>query len=88
MTQDTTVMEGWFRNSCLHRLARKIEIKKFRTFRQQVGGDYSILYPVTEILCLGDLAGAVQKWGGLWEVLAVARGRGVHHRWDMRNVFL
>ena len=28
--------EGWYRQSCLHGPARKIVMKKFRTFRQQV----------------------------------------------------
>ena len=37
VTQDTTVVECWFKQSCLHGLARRIVIKKFRTFKQQVG---------------------------------------------------
>ena len=57
-------------------LARKIEIKKFRTFMQQVGGYQQIRYLM---LLKGDLAGAIQQWCGLWEVLGVARGWRLHH---------
>ncbi len=36
VTFETAVTEGWFRQSCLHGPARRIVMKKFRTFRQQV----------------------------------------------------
>ena len=39
---ETDVTEGWFRDGCLHGLARKLEIKKFRTFVQQVSGEQGI----------------------------------------------
>ena len=35
---ENSITEGWFRDGCLHGLTRKIEIKKFRTFVQQVSG--------------------------------------------------
>ena len=57
VTENSTVIEGWFRHSCLHGLTRKIEIKKFRTFMQQVGGYHLIHY---FMLLIGDLAGAIQ----------------------------
>jgi len=57
VTVNSTVIEGWFRHSCLHGLARKIEIKKFRTFMQQAGGYQLIRYLM---LLIGDLAGAIQ----------------------------
>lgn len=36
VTNNTTVLEGWFKQSCLHGLVRRSEMKKFRTFKQQV----------------------------------------------------
>ena len=37
VTRETTVLEGWLRGGRLHGPARRTEMKKFRTFRQQVG---------------------------------------------------
>ena len=35
VTKNTTVLEAWFHRSCLHGPVRKIEMKKFRMFKQQ-----------------------------------------------------
>jgi len=36
VTKNTTVYEGWFKDSCLHGPVRITVMKKFKTFRQQV----------------------------------------------------
>ena len=36
VTRETAVLEGWFRGGKLDGPARRTEMKKFRTFRQQV----------------------------------------------------
>ena len=38
VTKNTTVMEGWFSRSCWHGPVRRIEMKKFRMFKQQGSG--------------------------------------------------
>ena len=49
--KDTLVTQGWFREGCLHGLARKTIIKKFRTFVQHVSwlGRYGSGVPVGTI---------------------------------------
>ena len=36
MSEDAGIVQGWFRGGCLHGLVRKMIVKKFRTFTQQV----------------------------------------------------
>ena len=41
VTKNTTVFEGWCHQSCFHGPIRKIEMKKFRMFKQQGKDDNS-----------------------------------------------
>ena len=36
VTTDTTVLAGWMRDSCFHGLVRRVELRRFKQFRQQV----------------------------------------------------
>lgn len=43
VTKTTTVFEGWCHQSCFHGPIRKIEMKKFRMFKQQGKDNMSII---------------------------------------------
>jgi hypothetical protein len=56
VTKETSVYEGWFKQSSFHGPARRIVMKKFKTFRQQVHlligcGLQGNLKPVSAVLC-------------------------------------
>ena len=71
VTHETAVLEGWLRGGRLHGPARRTEMKKFRTFRQQVGRRRfpSKVDPVT-----GDMGRSVQGRDSLGAMLAMAGG--------------
>ena len=56
VTKETSVYEGWFKESSFHGPARRIVMKKFKTFRQQVrlflcSGLQGNLKPVSAVYC-------------------------------------
>ena len=78
VTRETAVLEGWFRGGKLDGPARRTEMKKFRTFRQQVkkvlGDSTFVLEDPTEYLA-GHLGRPVQSWDSLGAMLAMEGGK-------------
>ena len=66
--EENRITEGWFRDGCLHGLTRKIEIKKFRTFVQQVSEtrNMMMMMMMMEVVWLGRHRGGV-GWGQCWQ---------------------
>ena len=80
VTRETAVLEGWFRGGKLDGPARRTEMKKFRTFRQQVKKSpwrfhlsTFVLEDPTEYLA-GHLGRPVQSWDSLGAMLAMEGG--------------
>ena len=71
VTRETTVLEGWLRGGRLHGPARRTEMKKFRTFRQQVR--LQRFHSPVELVT-GDLGGSIQIRDSLGALLAMVGG--------------
>ena len=81
VTRETAVLEGWFRGGKLDGPARRTEMKKFRTFRQQVK---KVLEDPTEYLA-GHLGRPVQSWDSLGAMLAMEGGKHLSTKTCKRN---
>ena len=68
VTKNTTVFEGWCHQSSFHGPIRKIEMKKFRMFKQQ--GEYDIFIDNYTILhANSDMDWLVPDGSSIWTVL-------------------